>query len=295
MNASPSPRFLDHAVLPVADLAIARERLTKLGFNVAPDAKHPFGTANCCVYFEDGTYLEPLAVADHATADAATRAGNTFTALDAAYRRNVGDNGFSAMALHTTDAEGDHAAFVEHGFSAGPMLEFSRPFIDASGTAHTASFRLAFAAEGQGKDALFFTCQRINAKSPSKELRSHKNNVTRISRVLLSAQEPQAHIELLSTVLRQPKPIFVEGGVKFQAYWAVVDVLTPARLREAFGLENAAESLSLVGLVFGSILPPHFLRLFLQFEEIPSEMRDGLLIVQPAPGQGAMFAFEETE
>ena len=55
---------LDHVVLPVADLGVARARLTALGFTVAPDGLHPFGTANCCVYLADGTFLEPLAVGD---------------------------------------------------------------------------------------------------------------------------------------------------------------------------------------------------------------------------------------
>jgi hypothetical protein len=29
---------------------------------VAADARHPFGTENACVFFADGTYLEPLAL-----------------------------------------------------------------------------------------------------------------------------------------------------------------------------------------------------------------------------------------
>ena len=41
----------------------------------------------------------------------------------------------------------DHAAFAEAGLSAGEMLEFSRPFVDAAGASDTASFRLAFAAD----------------------------------------------------------------------------------------------------------------------------------------------------
>ena len=57
-------RRIDHCVLPVADLAGARDRLTRLGFTVAPEGRHPFGTHNACVYFADDTFLEPLAVGD---------------------------------------------------------------------------------------------------------------------------------------------------------------------------------------------------------------------------------------
>ena len=51
------PRALDHLVLPTTSLAVARDRLTTLGFTVAPDGVHPFGTVNCCIYLADGTFL----------------------------------------------------------------------------------------------------------------------------------------------------------------------------------------------------------------------------------------------
>src|SRR5688572_9176655 len=120
---SAGARPLDHVVLPAASLAIARARLTALGFTVAPDGRHPFGTANCCVYLLDGIFLEPLAVDDAEQAGASARASNVFTARDAVYRRDVGNDGFSALVLATGDANADHAAFIEAGFSAGNMLE----------------------------------------------------------------------------------------------------------------------------------------------------------------------------
>ena len=54
-----SPRPLDHLVLPTRSLEIARQRLSALGFVVAPTGVHPFGTENACVFFAGGTYLEP--------------------------------------------------------------------------------------------------------------------------------------------------------------------------------------------------------------------------------------------
>ena len=54
------PHLLDHLVLPTVNIAMARERLGRLGFTVAPDARHPFGTENACVFFADKTYLEGL-------------------------------------------------------------------------------------------------------------------------------------------------------------------------------------------------------------------------------------------
>ncbi|WP_234851909.1 VOC family protein, partial [Sinorhizobium meliloti] len=79
-------RPLDHLVLPVADLARTRQRLAALGFTVADEARHPFGTANACVFFSDDTYLEPLAVASREECEAAALEGNAFVARDQAFR-----------------------------------------------------------------------------------------------------------------------------------------------------------------------------------------------------------------
>lgn len=43
---------IDHLVLPVEDIGIAVKRLVSLGFTVAPEALHPFGTRNACVFFQ---------------------------------------------------------------------------------------------------------------------------------------------------------------------------------------------------------------------------------------------------
>ena len=42
---APPARPIDHAVPPVLDLATARNRVTKLGFTVAPEGYHPIGIA----------------------------------------------------------------------------------------------------------------------------------------------------------------------------------------------------------------------------------------------------------
>ncbi len=163
MNAKhQGPRAVDHLVLPTAGLDVARQRLSLLGFTVAPVGIHPFGTANCCVFLADGAYLEPLAVADASAAEIAIADGNVFVARDALFRQVAGDEGLSAIVLTTTDAAADHARFVETGISAGKMLDFSRAFVDPAGNSAVASFRLAFAAEASSPAAFAFACQRIN-------------------------------------------------------------------------------------------------------------------------------------
>ena len=72
-------RILDHAVLPVESLEVARARFSALGFTVAPDGVHPFGTENACIYLADGTFLEPLGIAQREDCEATARKGNVFT------------------------------------------------------------------------------------------------------------------------------------------------------------------------------------------------------------------------
>src|SRR5690606_31308834 len=107
---------------PTADLDLACGRLTRLGFTVAPRGVHPFGTENCCVYFSDNTFIEPLAVADRAATDAAATVGNVFVARDRTYRENLGSEGFSAVVFGSEDADEDHRRYVRAGVSAGERL-----------------------------------------------------------------------------------------------------------------------------------------------------------------------------
>ena len=90
------PRQLDHLVLPVFDIDVARQRYSDLGFNVAPDGRHPFGTENCCIFFADGTFLEPLGVAHRETCEARAQKGHTFVANDQTFRFRRGGRFFSS-------------------------------------------------------------------------------------------------------------------------------------------------------------------------------------------------------
>lgn len=284
---------LDHLVLPVADLATARSRLTALGFSVSPDGIHPFGTANCCVYLADGTFLEPLAVADRDAAETAAAGGNVFVERDAAYRRRVGEDGFSALVVGTNDAEADHARFSAHGFSAGPMLEFSRPFVDAKGGQDTATFRLAFAADRHAPDVFFFSCQRLNTPAADRmALQRHANGATRVRKVLLSAEEPLVHAGILAEITGRARPVGGHDQIDLATTNAAIVVLTPAGLRRDFGIEAASNrSLRLAGLVLG-VADLSVTENLLRTDAIAFEQRNRSLIVRPASGQGTTFIFE---
>ncbi len=292
-----SPRAIDHLVLPTGGLDVARARLTALGFTVAPDALHPFGTGNCCVYFRDGTYLEPLAVVDDRTARESWYQGNTFTRRDAAFRFRRGEEGFSALAFATDDAAADHQAFIEIGMSGGSVLEFSRPFVDAAGKSNTATFRLAFLQDFRAPDAFFFTCQRLNAPNVDRSaLQAHANGVTGIRSVVLSAPHATAYADFVLMAVDAPMTE-EEGGsyTTVRARNGVVRLYEQRVMQREFGASTRAEpGLEFRAVVFG-VSDLKGTEQLLKSHKVKFEPRGARLVVHPAPGQGAIFAFEEIQ
>lgn len=292
-------RTLDHCVLPTASLTAARERLLALGFTVAADAAHPFGTGNCCVFFQDGSYLEPLSVTDPAAASLAAAEGNVFVARDAAFRAALGDEGFSAVVLGAHDAQADHARFLAAGISGGQPLGFSRPFRGVDGEEAMASFHLAFAAPEPEAPCFFFTCQRVNAlKVDRAALEAHANGVIGIRRIVMLASEPERQIPFLQQFSGQSAQRS-ETGVDVRLANADLSVVTPEALQLTYGVApsqmQAGETCA--GLVHGAIVFEvpvlEVLSDVLAAGQTSFVERMGRIMVPAAAGQGALFIFEE--
>jgi hypothetical protein len=284
---------LDHLVLPTADLAVARRRLTSLGFIVAPEGVHPFGTRNACVYFEDGTFLEPLALGDRAIAEAAAAAGNVFVARDGAFRQIVGDEGLSALVLTTRDADRDHQRFVAAGISAGERLDFSRWYRDADGIDREVSFRLAFAARPETSASFVFTCERVNAPSGGRgALAVHANGVTGIARVIATSADPQGDAAMLSR-FADTAAESTANGFAITLGSTTVEILDPRAFADSFGITgpDSGGEMRFAAIVFAGAA--RFASDLEQGRDIAHLRRDGRRIVPPAPGQGAAFIFEE--
>lgn len=278
---------IDHLVLPVESLVVARKRWQELGFTVAPDASHPFGTSNACIFFSDGTYLEPLAVQDEALADQSINAGNCFVERDRVFRQAGAREGFSAFVLRSTDAVTDDDGFRQSGIRAGNRLDFSRTVVDENGSASVASFRLAFAHLGSSR-FFAFTCHRVNAAlptvGPSVE---HPNGVLGLDAIFLSTEEP-AGIENLATMLgvhaqeKDDKSVFPLGNCDVEVAMEIASELEntpryPAGLRGVgirFRVRNIAETRA--ALLESSIL---------------HQDNGERLIIAPAQGQGCIVEF----
>lgn len=284
---------LDHLVLPTADLDVARARLTALGFTVSPRGVHPFGTENCCVYLADGTFMEPLAVADAEAADTAVAAGNVFVARDRKYREDIGQEGFSAIVFGTSDADADHRRYTAAGISAGARLDFSRPFVDATGKTDTASFRLAFASAPDAADTFLFACERANApKVDRSALQLHDNGALAIAEVIAISANPSAQLPIVA-VAADAKPNAPSQADGLALPNARLSVINPQDYERRFGLPaGKATELRFAAVVF-SISNVEKLRAVLAQRGIGHDIGGNRVVIAPAPGQGAAFIFEE--
>ncbi len=289
------PRKLDHCVLPTADLAVARGRLETLGFTVAADAAHPFGTGNCCVFFADGSYLEPLSRVAPQAALEAEAAGNVFVQRDGVFREKFGDEGFSAVVLGTGDADEDHKRFVDSGISAGDPLSFSRPFRDINGHEAIASFRLAFAVPESANGHFFFTCQRVNLPAAGRgALEKHANGVTGTARIVMLAAAPADYAGFLDAFSGERHRIPATEEILLKLANAELTVITPDIYKTRYGLDRVPASgrFDLAAIVF-QCLDLAGLRDHLKVRQVLFAEHDGAVIVPPAAGQGAVFVFEE--
>ncbi|QPC87772.1 VOC family protein [Mesorhizobium sp. NBSH29] len=283
---------IDHLVLPVDDLSIARSRYCALGFTVAAQGVHPFGTVNACVYLGGGTFLEPLAIGDPDAAEAAVQSGNVFVARDRTFRTVHGPEGFSALVLGTNNAVSDDARYRQADISAGPLLDFERPFVDGHGRSDVAAFRLAFAAERGSEGTFFFACERVNVPQVDRAaLERHDNGVLGLLGVVLAAAQPSQHCAFLESMSRGVAVADASGGLSVDAGNAYIVVATPSTLAVRFGIEVGPGGLMPCAARFGVANIDAAERLF-KAGGIDYERRETCLVVPRAPGQGTAFIFE---
>ncbi len=289
-----SIRRVDHLVLPTAELTLARRRLSDLGFTVAPDAQHPFGTRNACVFFADGTYLEPLMVGERDKYEEAAKQGNVFVQRDLAYRFRRGDEGISALVMASDDAENDHRQFGDAGISAGDNLTFSRNYQKPDGGTAEASFELAFAADLRAPDVFFFTCQRLQALNVDRtRLETHANGVIGIRQIVMSETNPSDFQYLMQEIVQQREVNAHSFGLEIMSSNADIAVLNAAGLKGFFGLEGGTHARGLrLRVIVVATSSLQSLPDLLADAEIAFERIGERIVVPAAPGQGAAIAFD---
>ena len=285
-------RRIDHIVMPVVSSKASRTFFEALGFTVAPAAVHPFGTENACVFFEDGTYLEPLAIADPRIYAAADRNGTVFVRRDAVFRARRGTPGFSGMAFASRDAAADWQSFDGAELADGDLFQFARTFEAPDGSKRELGFRLAFAADSHAPDLFFFACQALAKPGDRSALAAHANGVTGIARLVLSAEDPADVQRLLHEVLGQ-RPVASDAGSLFvDAPNARIDILTSAALALRYGAKRDSQpGLRFEGVVL-TVPDLGTIEGLARRHDLPARRQEDRLVVPLAGQTGPFLAFE---
>ncbi len=288
-------RSIDHYVLVAGSLSLARERYRKLGFTVAPDGVHPFGTYNANMYFRDGPMIETLAVENPATYSRAAGEGNTFVKNDAMFRMAKGDYGFSHIVVTSTDADADHGRFVTNGVSGGDIVAFSRDFERPDGTLDTVSARLSFATHPAGPSAFYFSCQDIVVPAVDRtSLLDHENGVLGAKHAYSTAPDPAVFEGFLKGLVDPNAVRMTRGAVDCLFPNGRTSIVPCEFLAREFGVAESGDDRELGhrGLVFEtgdlSAVEALFTRNSIEFVRM-----NGRLVTHPHPESGLFFAFEQ--
>jgi hypothetical protein len=288
-------RLIDHFVLVAGNLSDARKHYRRMGFNVAPDGVHPFGTHNANMYFRDGPMIETLSIENHIKYSEAIEAGNTFVKNDAAFRAAQGDDGFSHVVVTSTDADMDHDGFLERGVSGGDIVSFSRQFEQPDGRMETVAAKLAFATHSTARSGFYFTCEDIVVPAIDRSLLlDHENGALGAKHVISCSREPLTYVDFLGGLF-EPNEIRVsDRNVDCLVPNGRASIVTPEVLAQDFGMKHSPTGAGLLhrGLVFGVTDLQKTKALFTQ-NQILFERHNERLVTQPGPEPGPFFVFEQ--
>lgn len=226
---------LDHVVVGVPDLVSARARLVSLGFQVQADTHHPFGTGNCNVFFENGTYFEPLAITDRDAEIQALKDANPFVNRFDAFRFRHGYG--PIMTAFTTDsAERMNGLFAADGMSAGDILSFTRKQDMPDGSETTIGVHLALTMDQRAPDITLFCCEHLSRDilwQPERVV--HPNGVVGISRLIAVEPNPSDFQYLFQRVTGDRELRTTSVGLEMDLPNALVSVISPSAYESLTG------------------------------------------------------------
>lgn len=234
---TPGIAGLDHAVIAVRDLELARETYARMGFTVAPRGDHSTGSANHNIMLGHD-YFELLHVP----------APNPLQAYFHAFLER--HEGIAALALTGTGAPGMLPAFTENGFAPSAPMDFSRPVTRGSATG-VARFRLANIAPETTPGAQVFVCQHFTRELVwLPELQQHANGATGIAAVAFVADNV-AHLAGIYGRLIGAWPQRIDEGLLIDTGAAPLAFCTRAALQARLaGVELPERAAPLAAALF---------------------------------------------
>jgi hypothetical protein len=147
---------INHLVVTGRDLDALRAAYQGLGFTITPRGQHPFGTGNSIIQLH-GTYLELLSVTVPRDVPEHSPGHFSFAAFNRDYLAR--HDGFSMMALDTSDARADRESWRAAGLQTYAPYDFSRMAKMPDGADVKVGFSLAFVSHPSAPWLGLFACQ----------------------------------------------------------------------------------------------------------------------------------------
>lgn len=206
---------IDHLVIVVQDLESAMQNYGELGFTMVRGGKHPIGSHNALIAFEDGSYIEFIAFYEPNTENrwwAHLQAGG----------------GLVDCCAQTDDLKADVKAFREVGVDIADIMPLSRLRPDGYKIEWVLSL-----ARGKFQGVVPFL---IEDRTPREERvpgdTTHANQVTGIDTLTVAVDDPDAVRGWYRPVLGMAgetieRPDLDARGVRFRIGLHTLDFVTP--------------------------------------------------------------------
>jgi hypothetical protein len=239
--------------------------------------------------FKNRTYLEPITILDRNRADVAAAEGIVFVKRLKRFTERQGE-GFAMVAMKSSDAEADVAAFEKAGAGGSPVFRFSRQARVPDGSEREVGFATGFADFPTAPDTTFFVCQHLSEDvlyQPSYV--EHSNGAQGVTAVVAVADKPADFQALLRTATDNTHATVIEDGVKVEANGRSLFILTPDAFLARYQIDapNPRRGLRLAGFE----IAVSDLNRAGRYAGNSARRQEDRIVVPPAPGLSAVIAF----
>jgi catechol 2,3-dioxygenase-like lactoylglutathione lyase family enzyme len=277
-------RAIDHLVIPSRDLAAQADLYRRLGFQVGPRNRHPWGTENHIAQF-DGAFLELIGLGERFAAPPSAPGEFSFAGFVAEFlaRRE----GLAMLVLRSSDAEADRREFAAGGLGDFARFDFARKAARPDGGSVDVAFSLAFAHCGALPETGFFVCQQHFPENFwNRQAQVHPNGASAISGVVIVHDAPEEALDFLSAFVDAP-PRTLEDGYALGS----IECLTRVGLSRRFGVGGPSVERGLAAVRIG-VADIAKTADSIAAGGMPFARRDGMLIVDGRDAMGALLVFE---
>lgn len=152
------PQGIDHPLVTVRDHAAALELYRQMGFAPSPVSYHPWGSVTSLMMFPSN-FIELIGVDDRSKFGTHSVDGFCFGRQLGQFL-DRGEEGVSLVALHSKDADADHARMVRAGLDSQGRIDFRRRMTLPDGRHDEAVVSLALFIDPELPDASNFICHQ---------------------------------------------------------------------------------------------------------------------------------------